>query len=82
MLSFCVLTIILLYIHNILAESEEEVEDVHKKKRPQRKLKQLPLALLSPYWAQNMTKLTNISAKQKLFSDYAFLSCGGQFSME
>ena len=59
----------------MIKESESEVDDVEKRIRPIKKYKKLPLALRSPFWIENEEKIKNISAKEKILSEFAFTVC-------
>ncbi|XP_031124294.1 uncharacterized protein LOC116027004 [Ipomoea triloba] len=56
-----------------LAESESDVEDVITRKRPQRKFKNIPLNLRSPFWNEHGMKIRNATVPDKLLSNYAFV---------
>ena len=59
----------------MIEESELEVDDVEKRIRPIRKYKKLPLALRSPFWTENEGKIKNVSAKEKILSEFSFTNC-------
>ena len=61
----------LLY-YRLIDESESEIEDVQIRTRPTRKYKKLPLALRSPFWTENNTIIQNVTAKEKIISEFAF----------
>nr|GLL31271.1 uncharacterized protein LOC109162426 [Ipomoea trifida]GMD19185.1 uncharacterized protein LOC109162426 [Ipomoea batatas] len=60
-------------LDNVIEESKPEVEDVQYRKIEQRKFKNLPLSLRSPYWTKYNQMLSNVTEKEKLLSDYAFM---------
>ena len=59
----------------MIEELESEVDDIEKRIRPIRKYKKLPLSLRSPFWTENEEKIKNISAKEKMLSEFAFTVC-------
>ncbi|XP_019156984.1 PREDICTED: uncharacterized protein LOC109153584 [Ipomoea nil] len=56
-----------------IALEESERENVQHGEREKRKLKNVPLRLRSPYWTKNNEKLSFVSAKEKMLSDFAFM---------
>ncbi|XP_031094307.1 uncharacterized protein LOC115998789 [Ipomoea triloba] len=61
-----------------LAESESDVEDVITRKRPQRKFKNIPLNLRSPFWNEHGMKIKNATVPDKLLSNYAFVQVSSE----
>nr|GMC61284.1 uncharacterized protein LOC109153584 [Ipomoea batatas] len=57
----------------VIEESESDFEHVQHGERENRKLKNLPLKLRSPFWTTNKEKLSFVSAKRKLLSDFIFM---------
>ena len=59
----------------MIEESELDIDDVEKRIRPIRKYKKLSLSLRSLFWIENKGKIKNISAKEKMLSEFAFTVC-------
>nr|GMD89950.1 sulfite exporter TauE/SafE family protein 3-like [Ipomoea batatas] len=57
----------------VIEESESDFEHVQHGERENRKLKNLPLKLRFPFWTTNKEKLSFVSAKRKLLSDFIFM---------
>jgi hypothetical protein len=57
-----------------MQESESDVDDVTIRMRPQRRFRNKPLCLRSPYWTQNAGFIRTTTPREKIISNYAFLS--------